>query len=461
MSVLGTLVSKSGGSVAKLSRGALLIGCVVSYFALTGCSIGRSAPKLPAMDLPFESDKASAFTAVDRRTWRVNDKSRFSGLVVADEPQAAEAARDILERGGNAADAATALYFALSVTYPGAAGLGGGGSCLYSEPGLGGVEQIDFPVQSAQVGGAIGIPGNLRGFAYLSIRHGRMAWDDVMEPATHLAGLGAVMSRATQSQMLAAKGRVALPESMSREGKILSVGRDYRQGDTAAALGLLQGGGAGAFYNGDLGDIFRADAARNGTLITEDELRSYQVRVHMAERSTKGGKTLFTRKGAQADAAVWGSVDSAAGRSIAPGSPSDSAQSSFVVADEDGSAVACVVSLGRVFGTAQRSATSGIYFADTTASPDLGGLVIAKHKERGLVYVGSSRGTDAGQKSATIVAETLLANSPWLSGSLRNHQGTGFNSANVIYCKDGIAEDARSCRFGTDPDGYGYGLMAR
>jgi len=70
--------------------------------------------------------------------------SSFAGAIVADEPTAALAARNILERGGNAADAATALYFALSVTYPAAAGLGGGGVCLARAGDKSTVESISF-----------------------------------------------------------------------------------------------------------------------------------------------------------------------------------------------------------------------------------------------------------------------------------------------------------------------------
>src|SRR5258708_33229946 len=50
--------------------------------------------------------------------------------VSADESRAAEIGRDILQSGGNATDAATAMYFALAVTLPSAAGPGASGACL-------------------------------------------------------------------------------------------------------------------------------------------------------------------------------------------------------------------------------------------------------------------------------------------------------------------------------------------
>src|ERR1700733_13714624 len=50
-----------------------------------------------------------------------------NGMVVAQEARAARIGNDILQRGGNAVDAAVAVGFAMAVSYPRAGNLGGGG----------------------------------------------------------------------------------------------------------------------------------------------------------------------------------------------------------------------------------------------------------------------------------------------------------------------------------------------
>ena len=59
----------------------------------------------------------------------VDSGSRFAfkGMVVAQEPNAADTGLRILESGGNAVDAAIATAMALAVTLPSAENIGGGG----------------------------------------------------------------------------------------------------------------------------------------------------------------------------------------------------------------------------------------------------------------------------------------------------------------------------------------------
>src|SRR6266850_1586112 len=64
------------------------------------------------------------------------------GMVVASESEAARAGRAMFERGGNAVDAAIATAFALAVTQPFSAGLGGGAFILI-RTALGEVLAID------------------------------------------------------------------------------------------------------------------------------------------------------------------------------------------------------------------------------------------------------------------------------------------------------------------------------
>src|SRR5690554_8025608 len=92
----------------------------------------------------------------------------YAGLVAADEPRAAVIGRDVLGRNGTAADAAVAMGFAMTASYPSRVGLGGGGVCVvYDGPDLEGTSIAFLPEADAE--GAVA-PMMARGLALLHAR---------------------------------------------------------------------------------------------------------------------------------------------------------------------------------------------------------------------------------------------------------------------------------------------------
>ena len=133
--------------------------------------------------------------------------SGFLGGVVADEPRAAVVAREVLSQGGTAADAAVALGFALSVTLPSRAGLGGGGACLAYSPGREFGEPRGArgrscsprrrrrgPVRAADRPAAV--PMMARGLFALQARYGKRPFDSLIVQAEQMARFGVPASRA-------------------------------------------------------------------------------------------------------------------------------------------------------------------------------------------------------------------------------------------------------------------------
>ncbi len=206
----------------------------------------------------------------------------FEGVVVADEPVAASVAHEIILAGGNAADAATALFFALSVTYPSQVSLGAGGVCMVKPPKKR-PEVIEFypigsllPSNAQGVTRATSIPRAPRAFYALQARYGRLRWGQTITPSESLARFGARASRAfTKDLSLSGnfifKDPLAQKVFVSRKNKPLQEGDMYKQPDLAAILAILRDQGITPLYNGKYqAGFIRSYRAGGGTLVQED-----------------------------------------------------------------------------------------------------------------------------------------------------------------------------------------------
>ena len=220
------------------------------------------------------------------------------GMVVAEEPLAADAGLAVLRSGGNAVDAAVAVGFALAVTHPFAGNLGGGGFMLIRLAD-GRSTFLDFrerapakatrdmyldaagnPTKDSYEGWrSSGVPGTVRGMELAASKYGTRKWADLLAPAIELASHGFPVSYASaESFHVDGDSLAQSPESRHiflKDGAYFAPGEILLQPDLARTLRRIARNGAREFYEGDTAHIFAEEMARHGGLITLEDLKVY------------------------------------------------------------------------------------------------------------------------------------------------------------------------------------------
>jgi gamma-glutamyltranspeptidase / glutathione hydrolase len=222
------------------------------------------------------------------------------GMVVAQEPIAADVGLSVLKSGGNAVDAAIAVGFALAVTHPFAGNLGGGGFMLVRladgtttffdfrecAPGKASREMYlgpdGNPTRDSIVGWrSPGVPGSVAGFEAAYKKFGSKPWAALLDPAVKLASDGFIVSPHFAASLAAPKNNLQLdPESRRiflRDGNNFRPGETFKQADLAATLQRIAKDGAKDFYQGETARRLADDMAQHGGLITLDDLKNYKV----------------------------------------------------------------------------------------------------------------------------------------------------------------------------------------
>jgi gamma-glutamyltranspeptidase/glutathione hydrolase len=229
------------------------------------------------------------------------------GAIATAHPLASGAGAAVLRAGGNAADAAVAAAFALSVVENQSSGIGGGGFALVYDAKAREVHALDFreiapararpdmfvaggapqPRRSLDGGLAVAVPGAVRGYAEIARRFGTKPLQELVGPAAVLAEKGFHVGRPYAEAAALRLGCLAADRAAARE--FLGKGPDgkpaaYLPGallvrrDLAATLRAIGRGGPDAFYRGALAQrIVEAVRARGGVL-SLDDLARYAVR---------------------------------------------------------------------------------------------------------------------------------------------------------------------------------------
>ncbi|MEG5140665.1 MULTISPECIES: gamma-glutamyltransferase [unclassified Microcoleus] len=220
-------------------------------------------------------------------------------MAVSAHPLASAAGLSVLQQGGNAVDAAAATALAISVVEPFSAGIGGGGFLLLRRAETGTVQALDFRERSpkratrdmyldkqgkvrprASLDGhlAAGIPGTVAGLYTVHREYGKLPWAQVVAPAIALAQKGfpvsSRFSKATLQRKDAIEKNRAAREVFTRGGVLYKPGELLVQRDLARTLRKISQNPQ-SFYTGDIARAIASDMAKNGGIITLEDLKNY------------------------------------------------------------------------------------------------------------------------------------------------------------------------------------------
>ena len=230
-----------------------------------------------------------------------------SGMVVSQNKLSSDIGIEILNKGGNAVDAAVAVGFSLAVTLPRAGNLGGGGFMLVYIKDMDEAFFIDYRSQSPLNTGlkdifkkynlpkdykkidfdvvkkgykASALPGTVAGLLDAHENFGSLSLKEILEPVIRQAKEGIIvtydLNKAIEStpQLLkdAESKRIYLPN-----GKPIEVGTRMIRNDLARTFEIIAKNGKDGFYKGEIKDKFLKAMNENGGFFTESDFLNYKV----------------------------------------------------------------------------------------------------------------------------------------------------------------------------------------
>ena len=225
------------------------------------------------------------------------------GIVVSASSIASEIGRDILKSGGNAIDAAVASAFTLSVTFPTAGNIGGGGFIVYVDK-KGNSTTIDFrekaPLaanermyldergnlkadQSNKIGVlSVGTPGTVAGLFLAHSKYGRLPWKTIIEPSIKIAKDGfrftySLYEDSKNNLNLWSKFPSTVKVMMKSDGSVYEPNETWKQPDLAHTLKIISEKGKDGFYKGEVAEKLIAFITKNGGIMTLKDLEEYEA----------------------------------------------------------------------------------------------------------------------------------------------------------------------------------------
>ncbi len=241
-------------------------------------------------------------------------ESRIRVAVAAPHAAAVSAAREILDLGGNAVDAAIAAAAALTVVYPHMCSLGGDAIALVrladgtlkavnASGGYGSAIPVEelfkaHPTMPLYGPLTVSVPGAVSGWATLHDLGGNIPIRTVLAPAIRLAQSGCEVSPGLARAIAVHRERLEKDPGMSavffRNGSPLMSGEILLQPALAATLERLAGSGLQSFYSGAVGAAVSMGLTRLGVPTTQNDFSAHTADVSDVLSSTHDTCRVFT-----------------------------------------------------------------------------------------------------------------------------------------------------------------------
>lgn len=251
----------------------------------------------------------------------LNTKRALGGVFVAPHHLAAQAGRDVLREGGNAAEAMIAAAATIAVAYPHMNAIGGDGFWLLSSPG-----EEPLAIEACGPAAAAADAGFYRSLGHQTIpSRGPLAaltvagtvsgWQRALEVAQRWNGVmslprllgdairhardGVVVTSSqhhlTTQKLVELEDVPGFADTFLRDGQAPREGEILRQPRLADTLARLSSVGLDDFYRGELASAMAEDLARVGSPLVRQDLADYHAKMVAPLSVRLRGSTLYNQ----------------------------------------------------------------------------------------------------------------------------------------------------------------------
>ena len=218
-----------------------------------------------------------------------------NGMVCSGHPLASQAGMQILQKGGNAIDAAIAVGACLNVVEPMMSGIGGDGFIMVYMKDSDELRVINASGKSPMAAtremylasgiphkgiNSVLVPGLLAGWYEAHKRFGLLPWSQVLDPSIELAECGFPISNILSNAISEDNLLCSFPTSkdiFTRNGTPLQPGEILYQKDLARTFRLISEEGPETFYSGEIGSKIATFSNEQGGILSLQDLRDHQI----------------------------------------------------------------------------------------------------------------------------------------------------------------------------------------